>query len=74
MRTRLRWYRARVLCWAQKRAHDLWRRLPANWRHTLTCWELGRLTTEPRLAKREVPVVTIGELLDTMRDVEGVRS
>lgn len=56
--------------WAERHALSAWRLLPAPTRHKLVCWELGGLTTQPRLRAREVPTVTVDELLSTMRDVE----
>jgi hypothetical protein len=52
----------------ERLALNAWRRLPEDWRHKATCWELGALTTTPRLRGREVPTITVDELLAAMRD------
>lgn len=64
------WAKHDVSVWLTKRLMTLWCLVPLRWRHTIVAWEIGSLTTEPRLSNTIVGEVTVQDIFDTMRDRE----
>lgn len=64
------WMRHDAEVRAERFLFDLFFRLPLKWRLHGTAMQIGQLMTHARLANREVPSVTVGELIDTMTDIE----
>lgn len=68
LRAQTNWWRMSAAMRFERIAVDLWHRLPRNWRYTLTASTLGELTVrDPQLSGREVPTITVQELLDAMK-------
>jgi hypothetical protein len=65
---RLKWFIHDQKVLAEKRLLRAWDRVPRGIRQTLVLNELGRLSVaDPRLHSREVPTITVQEIIDAMK-------
>jgi hypothetical protein len=65
---RLKWFIHDQKVLAEKRLLRAWDKVPRGIRQTLVLNELGRLSvTDPRLHSREVPTITVQEIIDAMK-------